>query len=130
MSLELQETKKSLAATHEQLILQESSTHVLVASFKERLAATEKTKEERDREVKDLLDRLVNVENELAKEREEMQEMLQAKQLIIEAQEKRIKSLDATNSRLVTTLNQMKSRDKVKLKEDKLEIGEGADEFV
>ncbi|KAK3730027.1 hypothetical protein QZH41_009531, partial [Actinostola sp. cb2023] len=129
---ELEDTKRTLASTHEQLILQESSTHNLVASFKERLAETEenlkKLRNDRESEVKDLLDRLVSVENELAKEREDMQEMLQAKQLIINAQEKRIKSLDSTNARLVTTLNQMKSRDK--MKQNKLEIEERTDEYV
>lgn len=60
-----------------------------------------------------------------------MQEMLQAKQSIIEAQEKRIKSLDATNARLVATLNQMKSRDKSRTKEKKtLETDNRTDEYV
>lgn len=113
-----------------------------MASFKERLAETEenlkKALEEKDKEGKELLDRLVSVENELEKEREEMQEILQAKQRIIDAQEKRIKSLDSTNSRLVATLNQLKSKqdqdrsskhspDK---REKKVLMGEQTDEYV
>jgi RAS protein activator-like 2 len=111
-----------------------------VASVKERLGETEESlkqaREEKDREVKDLLDRLVNVENELAKERDEMQEVLQAKQRIIDAQEKRIKSLDSTNSRLVATLNQLKSnhdRDRPKQRENrdkKVHLEERSDEYV
>lgn len=105
------ETKRTLASTHEQLILQESSTHKLVASFKERLAESEnslqKLREEREQQVKELLDRLVSVESELRKEQNEMQEVIQAKQVIIEAHERRIKSIDSTNAKLIATLNQI-----------------------
>lgn len=109
---ELQETKKTLASTHEQLILQESSTHKLVASVKERLAESEenlrKLRKEKEHDMRELLDRLVNVENQLREEQIGMQEIIQAKQNIIDAQEKRIKSLDSTNARLVATLNQVR----------------------
>ncbi|XP_068694529.1 ras GTPase-activating protein nGAP-like isoform X2 [Montipora foliosa] len=108
---ELLETKRTLASTHEQLILQESSTHKLVASFKERLAESENAlqqlREEKDQEMKELLDRLVSVESELRKEQKEMQEVIQAKQVIIEAQERRIKSVDSNNAKLIATLNQI-----------------------
>lgn len=109
---ELQETKKTLASTHEQLILQESSTHKLVASVKERLAESEenlrKLRKEKEHDMRELLDRLVNVENQLREEQIGLQEIIQAKQNIIDAQEKRIKSLDSTNARLVATLNQVR----------------------
>ncbi|XP_074622615.1 disabled homolog 2-interacting protein-like isoform X2 [Acropora palmata] len=108
---ELLETKRTLASTHEQLILQESSTHKLVASFKERLAESEnslqKLREEKEQQAKELLDRLVSVESELRKEQDEMQEVIQAKQVIIEAHERRIKSIDSTNAKLIATLNQI-----------------------
>jgi len=109
---ELLETKRTLASTHEQLILQESSTHKLVASFKERLAESENSlqqlRQEKDREMKELLDRLVSVESELRKEQKEMQEVIHAKQVIIEAQERRIKSVDSNNAKLIATLNQVR----------------------
>ncbi|XP_032231621.2 ras GTPase-activating protein nGAP isoform X3 [Nematostella vectensis] len=109
---ELAETKRVLASTHEQLILQESTTHKLVASFKERLAESEqnlrRVREEKEREVAELMEKLVRVENELARERRDMQGVTQAKQRIIDAQERRIRTLDASNARLVTTLNKMK----------------------
>ena len=101
-----------MASTHEQLILQESSTHKLVASFKERLAESENAlqqlRDEKDKGMKELLDRLVTVESELRKEQKEMQEVIQAKQVIIEAQERRIKSVDSNNDRLIATLNQIR----------------------
>ena len=109
---ELLETKRTLASTHEQLILQESSTHKLVASFKERLAESENSlqqlRQEKDREMKELLDRLVSLESELRKEQKEMQEVIHAKQVIIEAQERRIKSVDSNNAKLIATLNQVR----------------------
>lgn len=109
---ELLETKRTLASTHEQLILQESSTHKLVASFKERLAESENSlqqlRQEKDKEMKELLDRLVSVESELRKEQKEMQEVIHAKQVIIEAQERRIKSVDSNNAKLIATLNQVR----------------------
>lgn len=109
---ELLETKTTLASTHEQLILQESSTHKLVASFKERLAESENAlqqlRDEKDKEMKELLDRLVSVESELRKEQKEMQEVIQAKQVIIDAQERRIKSIDSNNAKLIATLNQIR----------------------
>lgn len=109
---ELLETKRTHASTHEQLILQESSTHKLVASFKERLAESENSlqqlRQEKDREMKELLDRLVSVESELRKEQKEMQEVIHAKQVIIEAQERRIKSVDSNNAKLIATLNQVR----------------------
>ncbi|XP_022786888.1 disabled homolog 2-interacting protein-like isoform X2 [Stylophora pistillata] len=108
---ELLQTKRTLASTHEQLILQESSTHKLVASFKERLAESESSlqqlRHEKDKEMKELLDRLVSVETELRQEHKEMQEVIQAKQVIIEAQERRIKSIDSNNAKLIATLNQV-----------------------
>lgn len=108
---ELLETKRTLASTHEQLILQESSTHKLVASFKERLVESESSlqqlKQEKDKEMKELLDRLVSVETELRQEQKEMQEVIQAKQVIIDAQERRIKSIDSNNAKLIATLNQV-----------------------
>lgn len=59
--------------------------------------------------MKELLDRLVSVESEFRKEQKEMQEVIQAKQVIIEAQERRIKSADSSNAKLIATLNQIRS---------------------
>ena len=50
----------------------------------------------------------MSVEAELRKEQKEMQEVIQAKQVIIEAQERRIKSVDANNAKLIATLNQIR----------------------
>ena len=58
--------------------------------------------------MKELLDRLVSVESELRKEQKEMQEVIQAKQVIIDAQERGIKSLDSNNAKLIATLSHIR----------------------
>ncbi|KAG7273392.1 hypothetical protein CRUP_037454 [Coryphaenoides rupestris] len=50
------------------------------------------------------------VEEELRRDHAEMQAVIDAKQKIIDAQEKRIRSLDAANSRLMSALTQVKER--------------------
>ncbi|CAF89907.1 unnamed protein product, partial [Tetraodon nigroviridis] len=54
--------------------------------------------------------RLMAVEEELNRDHAEMQLVIEAKQKIIDAQERRIGSLDAANSRLMTALTQVKER--------------------
>ncbi|XP_020794686.2 ras GTPase-activating protein nGAP-like [Boleophthalmus pectinirostris] len=54
--------------------------------------------------------RLLAVEEELHRDHAEMQAVTEAKQKIIDAQEKRILSLDAANSRLISALTQVKER--------------------
>uniref|UniRef100_A0A8C6U0S4 Ras-GAP domain-containing protein n=1 Tax=Neogobius melanostomus TaxID=47308 RepID=A0A8C6U0S4_9GOBI len=54
--------------------------------------------------------RLMAVEEELKKDHSDMQAVVDSKQKIIEAQEKRILSLDAANTRLMAALTQLKER--------------------
>jgi len=51
--------------------------------------------------------RLMHVEDELRGEQEEMSRAVAAKQRVIEAQERRIASLDRANTRLTLALNQL-----------------------
>ncbi|XP_046694861.1 DAB2 interacting protein b isoform X6 [Silurus meridionalis] len=53
---------------------------------------------------------LMSVEDELKKDHADMQAMVDSKQKIIDAQEKRILSLDAANARLMGALSQLKER--------------------
>lgn len=57
-----------------------------------------------------LIERLIGVEEELRKEQQEMQSIVIAKQQVIEAQERRIQSLDNANARLLAALTQLKDR--------------------
>ncbi|XP_016130737.1 disabled homolog 2-interacting protein-like [Sinocyclocheilus grahami] len=53
---------------------------------------------------------LMSVEEELKKDHADMQAVIDSKQKIIDAQEKRITSLDAANARLMSALSQLKER--------------------
>lgn len=52
----------------------------------------------------------MNVEGELRKEQNDMQEVIDAKQRVIDVQERRIKSLDTANRRLVGALTQVRNK--------------------
>ena len=56
------------------------------------------------------------VEEELRKEQAELHGVVGQKQKVIEAQERRIQSLDAANTRLLTALNQLKDRYQLQVK--------------
>uniref|UniRef100_A0A8C6Y607 RAS protein activator like 2 n=1 Tax=Naja naja TaxID=35670 RepID=A0A8C6Y607_NAJNA len=86
----------------QQLILEHRS---MMEDSKERLR---KQQEEKDSQMKSIISRLMAVEEELKKDHAEMQATIDAKQKIIEAQEKRILSLDSANTRLMSALTQVK----------------------
>ena len=54
--------------------------------------------------------RLVSVEDDLRQEQEALHATISQKQKVIEAQERRIQSLDAANSRMLSALGQFKDR--------------------
>uniref|UniRef100_A0A8C9Q2S5 DAB2 interacting protein n=1 Tax=Spermophilus dauricus TaxID=99837 RepID=A0A8C9Q2S5_SPEDA len=66
--------------------------------------------EDKDIQMKGIISRLMSVEEELKKDHAEMQAAVDSKQKIIDAQEKRIASLDAANARLMSALTQLKER--------------------
>nr|XP_061835164.1 ras GTPase-activating protein nGAP isoform X3 [Nerophis lumbriciformis] len=96
------------------LVAQELSMKTLLLDYKSRLDDSEerlrRQQEEKDVQMKNILCRLMAVEEELKRDHAEMQEVIEAKQEVIDAQEKRICSLDATNSRLMAALTQVKER--------------------
>lgn len=51
----------------------------------------------------------MNVEDELRHDQEEMQSIVKQKQKVIEAQERRIKTLDNANAKLMSALHQLRS---------------------
>uniref|UniRef100_A0A672YFU0 DAB2 interacting protein b n=1 Tax=Sphaeramia orbicularis TaxID=375764 RepID=A0A672YFU0_9TELE len=66
--------------------------------------------DDKDLQMNSIISRLMAVEEELKKDHSDMQAVVDSKQKIIEAQEKRIASLDAANSRLMAALTQLKER--------------------
>uniref|UniRef100_A0AAQ5X884 RAS protein activator like 2 n=1 Tax=Amphiprion ocellaris TaxID=80972 RepID=A0AAQ5X884_AMPOC len=96
------------------LLAQEQQMQKLLLEYKNRLEDSEerlrRQQEEKDNQMKSIICRLMAVEEELKRDHAEMQAVIEAKQKIIDAQEKRIGSLDAANSRLMAALTQVKER--------------------
>ncbi|XP_070107131.1 disabled homolog 2-interacting protein isoform X18 [Equus przewalskii] len=91
---------------------QEETTQKLVLEYQARLEEGEerlrRQQEDKDIQMKGIISRLMSVEEELKKDHAEMQAAVDSKQKIIDAQEKRIASLDAANARLMSALTQLK----------------------
>ena len=111
---QLHESKLQLRQKDEEFAKRASSYEHTIAASKMKTAEAEmkfrKLKKEKDDKMKSITSRLMIFETELRKENSETQEIVQAKQRIIEVQEKRIKSLDSANKRLVAALNQLRSK--------------------
>ncbi|XP_051943850.1 ras GTPase-activating protein nGAP isoform X2 [Hippocampus zosterae] len=101
----LDEYRRRLAA-------QEVAIGSMRAHYQTRLDASEdrRRRECRDkqRQIDNVLCRLQAVEEELKRDHAEMQAVIETKQEVIDAQEQRILSLDATNARLMAALTQLK----------------------
>uniref|UniRef100_A0A8D0BYT5 DAB2 interacting protein n=1 Tax=Salvator merianae TaxID=96440 RepID=A0A8D0BYT5_SALMN len=93
---------------------QEETTQKLMLEYQARLEESEerlrRQQEDKEMQMKDIISRLMSVEEELKKDHAEMQAAVDSKQKIIDAQEKRIASLDAANARLMSALTQLKER--------------------
>uniref|UniRef100_A0A671PLK1 Disabled homolog 2-interacting protein-like n=1 Tax=Sinocyclocheilus anshuiensis TaxID=1608454 RepID=A0A671PLK1_9TELE len=93
---------------------QDDQTQKMLLEYQARLEDTEerlrKQQDEKEHQMKSIITRLMSVEEELKKDHADMQAIVDSKQKIIEAQEKRIASLDAANSRLMSALSQLKDR--------------------
>ncbi|XP_066466631.1 disabled homolog 2-interacting protein isoform X3 [Tiliqua scincoides] len=93
---------------------QEEATQKLVLEYQARLEDSEerlrRQQEDKETQMKGIISRLMSVEEELKKDHAEMQAAVDSKQKIIDAQEKRIASLDAANARLMSALTQLKER--------------------
>ncbi|XP_055084614.1 ras GTPase-activating protein nGAP isoform X2 [Periophthalmus magnuspinnatus] len=96
------------------LLVQEQHMHTVLSEYQSRLEESQeqlrRQTQEKDGQMKSVMCRLMAVEEELRRDHAEMQAVIEAKQKIIDAQEKRILSLDAANSRLISALTQVKER--------------------
>uniref|UniRef100_A0A8B9JM94 DAB2 interacting protein a n=1 Tax=Astyanax mexicanus TaxID=7994 RepID=A0A8B9JM94_ASTMX len=93
---------------------QDDQTQKMLLEYQARLEDTEerlrRQQEDKEMQMKSIITRLMSVEEELKKDHADMQAIVDSKQKIIEAQEKRIASLDAANARLMSALSQLKER--------------------
>ncbi|XP_057675580.1 disabled homolog 2-interacting protein-like isoform X3 [Corythoichthys intestinalis] len=93
---------------------QDEQAQKVLMEYQARLEESEerlrRQQDDKDLQMKGIISRLMSVEEELKKDHSDMQAVVDSKQKIIEAQEKRIASLDAANSRLMSALTQLKER--------------------
>ncbi|XP_069793782.1 ras GTPase-activating protein nGAP isoform X3 [Narcine bancroftii] len=132
----LKVSSRRLEEYERRLLAQEQQMQKLLLEYKSRLEDSEdrlrRQQEEKDSQMKTIISshlqpihffpeklthifwwhcfRLMAVEEELRKDHSEMQAVIDAKQKIIDAQEKRIVTLDSANSRLMNALTQVKER--------------------
>uniref|UniRef100_A0A2K6G4Q6 RAS protein activator like 2 n=1 Tax=Propithecus coquereli TaxID=379532 RepID=A0A2K6G4Q6_PROCO len=110
----LRVSSRRLEEYERRLLVQEQQMQRLLLEYKARLEDSEerlrRQQEEKDSQMKSIISRLMAVEEELKKDHAEMQAVIDAKQKIIDAQEKRIVSLDSANTRLMSALAQVKER--------------------
>uniref|UniRef100_A0A8D3EEP7 Disabled-like 2-interacting protein-like n=1 Tax=Scophthalmus maximus TaxID=52904 RepID=A0A8D3EEP7_SCOMX len=96
------------------LMVQDQQNQRILQEYQARLEDTEsrlrRLQDDKDLQMNSIISRLMAVEEELKKDHSDMQAVVDSKQKIIEAQEKRIASLDAANSRLMAALTQLKER--------------------
>ncbi|XP_076867302.1 DAB2 interacting protein b isoform X3 [Brachyhypopomus gauderio] len=105
--LKLEECEARLQGHDEQ-------AHKNLLEYQARLEEAEeclrRQQDDKDLQMKSIISRLMSVEEELKKDHADMQAIVDSKQKIIDAQEKRIASLDAANARLMSALSQLKER--------------------
>ncbi|XP_037121021.1 DAB2 interacting protein b isoform X4 [Syngnathus acus] len=93
---------------------QDEQAQKVLMEYQARLEESEerlrRQQDDKDLQMKGIISRLMSVEEELKKDHSDMQAVVDSKQKIIDAQEKRIASLDAANTRLMSALTQLKER--------------------
>ncbi|GAB1606823.1 Rap GTPase-activating,RAS activator like-3,Ras GTPase-activating gap-2,Probable Ras GTPase- [Argonauta hians] len=111
---QLLEAQSRLHEAERMLFTQESGTQQMMQDWQQRLEESEermrKQQAEKDDQIKTVIERLIGFEDELRREHREIERLACEKQLVIEAQERQIQTLDTTNSKLMCALNQLKER--------------------
>ncbi|XP_014662214.1 PREDICTED: ras GTPase-activating protein nGAP-like [Priapulus caudatus] len=107
MQLQLGEAEQRLSEQNKQA---QEEVHEWKSRYEEGEMLLSEQQEEKDQQMKNIIARLIGVEEELRKEQQEMQNVVVVKQKIIDAQERRIQSLDSANNRLLAALTQLKDR--------------------
>jgi len=132
----LRESEEMVKKTRSDLKSKTVQFEETVIHLKEKLLEADgKMKKQRcetDAQMKSVINRLLNVESELRSEHSEMEAVIVGKQKLIDIQERRITSLEASNLRLVNALSHIKKKyvaDEQRVKEDLDEQGIDLDDL-
>ncbi|XP_062571826.1 ras GTPase-activating protein nGAP-like isoform X9 [Saccostrea cucullata] len=110
---QLYEAQQRLQYAEEKLYKHEADSEKVLEDWQCRLEESEermrRQQAEKDDQMKHIITRLMNVEGELRHDQEEIRTVVKQKQKVIEAQERRIKTLDTANAKLMSALHQLRS---------------------
>lgn len=110
----MRETQQQLHKTQHELKSKTTNFEETVIHLKEKLLEADskmkKQRAETDTQMKNVIARLLNVETELRMEHTEMEAVITGKQKIVDIQERRIKTLEASNARLVSALTHIRNK--------------------
>lgn len=111
---QLSELQNKLYEAESKLSSQESVTCRALKAWQTQMDVKEeiskREQDEKDQQMRNIVRRLINVEEELRKEQTELLSMMSTKQKVIEAQEARIQNLDNANGRLLAALSQFREQ--------------------
>lgn len=117
---QLAETQAMLAETQERLLTTDSSpkregdgSEAWVRKYEDNEERYRREREAKEEHIKALNHRLFTTEDRFRQEQLELQQELSHKQSLIEAQERRLLTLNSANARLLGALNQLKERQTV-----------------
>lgn len=124
----LRDSEASAKRAKEELHTKTKHFEETVIHLKEKLVdADNKMKRQRaetDTQMKSVINRLLNVESELRNEHTEMEAVIVGKQKLVDIQERRIKSLEASNARLMDALSHLKEKYEVSDEQIKKDLDE------
>lgn len=110
----LRETEEALEKTREELKNKTLNFEETVIHLKEKLVDADckmkKQRSETDAQMKSVIARLLNIESESRNEHSEMEAVIVGKQKLVDIQERRINSLEASNARLMKALSDLKKK--------------------
>ncbi|RDD44424.1 Disabled-like protein 2-interacting protein [Trichoplax sp. H2] len=114
LELELSRYQHDLISTQKQCQEYEETIKRVDAVWKKRMndceAHLQRQVEEKELQLKNIISRLLSVEEDVRKEQAELKAIVKAKEKVIEMQDKRIRTLENINAKTISVLNDFRAR--------------------